>query len=150
MLVPWFAGSPLPLCCPMGSPEGVGWAEELVAKFLGSAAFPDPSSSGSEPSPDESGVHCFSPPPSAVDPSSPEEKLAQGPFLCRGQIRLSVERTRLSVLRHVPCSSVLSLPRRPTSPRAPRVRAPQGQALLLPGAERATGVLPQLADRGVR
>ena len=49
MLVPWFAGSPLPLCCPMGSPEGVGWAEELVAKFLGSAAFPDPSSSGSEP-----------------------------------------------------------------------------------------------------
>ena len=29
-------------------------------------------------------------------------------------------------------------------------RAPRGQALLLPGAERATGVLPQLANRGVR
>ena len=59
-----------------------------------------------------------------------------------------MERTRLSVLRHAPCSrSRGGQPRHVRPARAPRDRA---LLLRLPGAERATGVLPQLANRGVR
>ena len=55
---------------------------------------------------------------------------------------------RLSVLRHAPCSrSRGGQPRHVRPARAPRDRA---LLLRLPGAERATGVLPQLANRGVR
>ena len=54
----------------------------------------------------------------------------------------------MSVLRHAPCSrSRGGQPRHVRPARAPRDRA---LLLRLPGAERATGVLPQLANRGVR
>ena len=53
-----------------------------------------------------------------------------------------------SVLRHAPSSrSRGGQPRHVRPARAPRDRA---LLLRLPGAERATGVLPQLANRGVR
>ena len=68
----------------------------------------------------------------------------------REWIRLSVERTRLSVLRHAPSSrSRGGQPRHVCPARAPRDHA---LPLRLPGAERATGVLPQLASvrRGVQ
>ena len=81
--------------------------------------------------------------PSAVDPS-PLRKRNLSPNWGSA----FVERTRLSVLLHAPSSrSRGGQPRHVRPARAPRDRA---LLLRLPGAERATGVLPQLANRGVR
>ena len=78
-----------------------------------------------------------------LDPSSPQEKP-----VCTSGFDFSVERTRLSVLLHAPSSrSRGGQPRHVCPARAPRDHA---LPLRLPGAERATGVLPQLANRGVR
>ena len=85
----------------------------------------------------------FTPPPCSGPKPFPEEKPG-----CTSGFDFSVERTRLSVLLHAPSSrSRGGQPRHVCPARAPRDHA---LPLRLPGAERATGVLPQLANRGVR
>ena len=82
-------------------------------------------------------------PPYAVDPSPVQRETC-----LQGRGSAFVERTRLSVLLNAPSSrSRGGQPRHVCPARAPRDHA---LPLRLPGAERATGVLPQLANRGVR